>query len=81
MLLGSIVTSLNELKEQNKQEHEKIFKRLDDGEQYLLVLKLSRCALGWLDRNGIIKCMLLAILFFAADWISRYAYWSLYPRP
>ena len=81
MVLGEVVGALNSLIESNKTDHDKIFKRLEEGDQYLFVLKLSSCAFGWLNRNGIVKGTLAMLAFFIVDWVSRYLYWDIFTKP
>lgn len=79
--LGMVVQAINELKGQNADEHKKIFARLDEGDQYLAVFKLSRCGFSWLNRNGVLKYSLAAAGFLILDWASRYFYWDIFPKP
>lgn len=88
MVLGQVVEGLNRLSlflqrmdEQNRQEHDRIVKRLDDGDKLFFWIKVSKCTLDWLDSKGLIKYTLMFLLFFAADWVSRYLYWDIYPKP
>ncbi|OPX80431.1 MAG: hypothetical protein A4E45_00051 [Methanosaeta sp. PtaB.Bin039] len=86
--LGIIIEKLDELGnkfmevcQQNATDHDKIFKRLDEGDQYFVVFRMSRCAFRWLDKNGAVKWGLLVTAFFIADWVSRYLYWDIFPKP
>jgi hypothetical protein len=79
--LGMIIEKLDSMKEQNDEDHQKIFARLDEGDQYFAVFKVSRCLLTWLDHQGAVKYFLLIVCFFLADWISRYLYWDIFPKP
>ena len=79
--LGMIIAKLEDMKRSNDDDHQKIFKRLEEGDQYFAVFKLSRCAFSWLDRQGAVKWALMAVVFFCADWMSRYLYWGVFPKP
>lgn len=68
LLLGQVVQAVNSLIESNKQDHEKIFARLDEGDRYLFVFKASRCSLAWLNRNGFLKYGLVCSAFAAIGW-------------
>lgn len=57
LLMGQVVQAINALIATNKEDHEKIFKRLDDGDKYLAVLKFSRCSIQWLDQQGLFKVL------------------------
>lgn len=88
MILGQVVQAVNNLtktvddfKESNQSEHKEFSKRLEEGDQYLFIFKLSRCAVSWLDRQGAIKGALLVFLFLLTDWISRYLYWDFFSKP
>lgn len=57
LLMGQVVQAINALIATNKEDHEKIFQRLDDGDKYLAILKFSRCSIHWLDRQGFFKVL------------------------
>lgn len=69
LILGQVVSALNSLCESNKEEHDKIFKRLDEGDQYLFIFKASRCTFSWLNRNGFVKWGAIASAFTAIGLI------------
>lgn len=81
LTLGLVLEKLDNLQKSNDAEHSRIFKRLEEGDQYFAVFKLSRCAFSWLDRQGAVKWALMAIIFFCADWASRYLYWGVFTKP
>lgn len=81
ILLGQVVEALNNLIKSNKKDHDKIFARLDEGDQYFALFKVSRCLFSWLDEQGVIKYGLYLLGFFVIDWVSRSLYWDLFPKP
>lgn len=69
VLLGRLAEALEylrldiaNLKKANDEDHTKIFDRLNEGEDYMFILKLSRCALSRLDDYGIFKALILAAI-------------------
>lgn len=69
VVLGQVVQAVNALTTSNKEDHDKIFARLDEGDKYLFVFKASKCTLSWLNRNGFIKIGLLSILTGFIGWL------------
>ena len=69
LILGQVVQSVNSLVASNKEDHEKIFARLDEGDRYLFVFKASRCTFSWLNRNGFLKWGLVGSAFAAIGWL------------
>jgi len=69
IILGQVVQAVNCLTTSNKNEHDKIFARLDEGDKYLFVFKASRCTFSWLGRNGVLKWGLVGSAFTAIGWI------------
>lgn len=69
LILGQVVQAVNGLIESNQADHDKIFKRLEEGDQYLFIFKASRCSLSWLNRNGFLKWGLIGSIFTAAGWL------------
>ena len=72
LILGQVVQAVNCLTATNKEDHDKIFARLDEGDKYLFVFKASRCTFDWLNRNGFLKWGLVGSLFAALGWLVGY---------
>ncbi len=69
IILGQVVQAVNTLIESNREDHAKIFARLDEGDKYLFVFKASRCTFDWLNRNGFLKWGLIGSAFAVGGWI------------
>ncbi len=69
LVLGQLVQAVNTLTKSNAADHAKIFARLEEGDQYFMAFKVSRCAFGWLNRNGILKLTVAGTIFTAFGWI------------
>jgi hypothetical protein len=70
MVLGQVVEAVNGLRESNEKDHQKIFERLDEGDKYLAVLKVSRCMFTWLDGNGAFYALLSAAFLLVVGWAT-----------
>lgn len=81
MTLGALVQAFKDMQEANTRDHKKIFERLDEGDQYLAVLKISGCAFSFLTKSGIVKYAIIGASFMFLDWLSRYFYWDIFPKP
>ena len=70
MVLGQVVEAINGLRESNEKEHQKIFERLDEGDQYMAVLKISHCAFSLLDGNGLFYGLLSLAFIVVVGWAT-----------
>lgn len=70
LILGQLVQAVNSLIKTNREEHDRIFARLDESEKYLFVFKASRCSFDWLSRNGFLKWSLLCSACAAIGWVA-----------
>jgi len=73
--VGKILERLDTLIESNKQEHEDIKARLADNEKSVIIFKLSRCALGWLDKKGLLKWAAASAFVYIIDQLTKCADW------
>jgi hypothetical protein len=71
--MGVCIGLLRDLIEANEKDHKKIFERLDENDKNTVVLKLSRCAFSWLDKNGLIKWGVLASFGLVMDYFIRHS--------
>lgn len=73
--LGQVIERLDTLIESNKKEHEEIRDRLADNEKSVIIFKLSRCALGWLDKRGLLKWAAASAFVFIIDSATKCIDW------
>jgi len=62
LLLGHLISEVQNLRRENSDEHLKIFARLDESDKYIAILKISRCALSGLDKYGLVKAAIIAAI-------------------
>lgn len=74
LVLGQVVGALNSLIDSNKEDHAKIFKRLEEGDQYFAVFKFSRCAFSWLGGISALKGAGIVLGLLLADLATHYLY-------
>lgn len=81
--IPQILAAILVVLEKNREEHAEIKEMLKCHEEYLQVLKFSKCTFfPWLSRNGWTLTLLLAFFSLwisSLDWINRWLQWSLFP--